>query len=155
MIRMLTVVAAAALLSACGAPEVAPVTPAAAVSPVTASRTVSPASQPTTQPLGIVPVDMGPPRTGRWPRVPRRRRPGLPNPAAGGTETSAEAGAQPSPKRPASGCNANDTPCVPDDNDVDGQGGPGHGPSHVRGPGQVIGSDVYGLDSDNDGIGCP
>jgi hypothetical protein len=159
MIRMLTVVAAAALPAACGAPEVAPVTPAAAVSPPTASRTVSPTSQPTTQPLGVVPVDMGPAaaqevaaraaaQAGNPPGAPPTQRQAAPKPAP-------KPVSQPSPKRPASGCNANDTPCVPDDNDVDCQGGSGHGPSHVRGPVQVIGSDAYGLDPDSDGIGCP
>jgi hypothetical protein len=46
---MLAVVPAALLLGACGAPEAVPVAPAAAVSPASA-----------TQPLGLVPVDMGP-----------------------------------------------------------------------------------------------
>ena len=52
---MLTVVLAALLLVACGAPEAVPVAPAAAVSPATATSTAS-----ATQPLGLVPVDMGP-----------------------------------------------------------------------------------------------
>ena len=65
---------------------------------------------------------------------------------------------KPAPKPPASspagGCNANYSPCVPNDSDVDCQGGSGNGPSYVRGPVQVVGSDVYGLDSDDDGVGC-
>lgn len=45
--------------------------------------------------------------------------------------------------------------CVPNDPvDVDCAGGSGNGPSYVRGPVQVIGSDVYRLDTDHDGIGC-
>ena len=55
MRRMLAVVPAALLLGACGAPEAVPVAPAAAVSPATAAPTAS-----ATQPLGLVPVDMGP-----------------------------------------------------------------------------------------------
>jgi hypothetical protein len=53
------------------------------------------------------------------------------------------------------GCNPNYTPCVPNDPvDVDCAGGSGDGPSYVRGPVRVIGTDVYGLDRDGDGIGC-
>jgi hypothetical protein len=44
--------------------------------------------------------------------------------------------------------------CVPVASDVDCAGGSGNGPAYVRGPVQVVGTDVYGLDSDNDGIGC-
>lgn len=53
------------------------------------------------------------------------------------------------------GCDSNYTPCVPIDSDVDCAGGSGNGPSYVSGPVTVIGTDVYGLDgNDNDGIGC-
>jgi hypothetical protein len=63
---------------------------------------------------------------------------------------------KPAPKAaPASGCNPNYSPCVPNDPvDVDCQGGSGNGPSYVKGPVTVTGSDVYGLDADHDGIGC-
>jgi resuscitation-promoting factor RpfB len=44
--------------------------------------------------------------------------------------------------------------CVPIASDVDCAGGSGNGPAYVRGPVQVVGTDVYGLDSDSDGIGC-
>ncbi len=44
--------------------------------------------------------------------------------------------------------------CVPIASDVDCAGGSGNGPAYVRGPVYVIGYDVYGLDRDNDGIGC-
>ncbi|MEV7660479.1 hypothetical protein [Paenarthrobacter sp. NPDC089316] len=44
--------------------------------------------------------------------------------------------------------------CVPIDSDVDCSSGKGNGPSYVRGPVTVIGSDIYGLDNDHDGIGC-
>jgi hypothetical protein len=195
MIRLLTVVSAAALLAACSAPEVAPVAPAAAVSPATASRTASTAPRPTsqpTQPLGVVPVDMGstaaqeiaagaarqagnPPGSSATPRqaapkpapvvqpalkpAPMPAAQPAPKPAAQpapepAPQLAAQPAPQPSPQQPASGCNANYTPCVPDDSDVDCAGGSGNGPSYVHGPVQVIGSDVYGLDSDDDGIGC-
>jgi hypothetical protein len=44
--------------------------------------------------------------------------------------------------------------CVPIASDVDCAGGSGNGPAYVRGPVTVIGSDIYKLDSDHDGIGC-
>ena len=44
--------------------------------------------------------------------------------------------------------------CVPIASDVDCAGGGGNGPAYVSGPVKVIGSDIYGLDSDHDGIGC-
>jgi hypothetical protein len=54
-----------------------------------------------------------------------------------------------------SGCDPNyGGGCVPIDSDVDCAGGSGNGPSYVKGPVTVIGSDIYDLDRDNDGIGC-
>ena len=44
--------------------------------------------------------------------------------------------------------------CVPIASDVDCAGGSGNGPAYVQGPVQVVGTDIYGLDSDDDGIGC-
>jgi hypothetical protein len=52
------------------------------------------------------------------------------------------------------GCDPNYTPCVPIASDVDCAGGSGNGPAYVEGPVTVIGSDIYGLDRDNNGIGC-
>lgn len=54
------------------------------------------------------------------------------------------------------GCHSAYVDCVPIDSDVDCAGGSGNGPSYVRGPIRVktIGIDPYGLDRDNDGIGC-
>jgi hypothetical protein len=54
-----------------------------------------------------------------------------------------------------SGCDPNYSgACVPIASDVDCSGGSGNGPEYVRGPVTVIGQDIYGLDNDNDGIGC-
>ncbi|WP_281452782.1 hypothetical protein [Paenarthrobacter nitroguajacolicus] len=60
------------------------------------------------------------------------------------------------PAAPAqSGCDPNYAgACVPIDSDVDCSSGKGNGPSYVRGPVTVIGSDIYGLDNNHDGIGC-
>lgn len=44
--------------------------------------------------------------------------------------------------------------CVPIASDVDCAGGSGNGPAYVQGPVQVVRTDIYGLDSDGDGIGC-
>jgi hypothetical protein len=44
---------------------------------------------------------------------------------------------------------------VPNDPvDVDCPQGGGNGPSYAPGEVRVIGTDVYGLDADHDGIGC-
>lgn len=60
----------------------------------------------------------------------------------------------PPPPPPAPSCDANYTGCVPIASDVDCAGGSGNGPAYVNGPVQVIGTDIYDLDSDNDGVGC-
>lgn len=63
---------------------------------------------------------------------------------------------QPEPEPEADGkCDPNYSGgCVPIDSDVDCAGGSGNGPSYAVGPVRVVGADIYGLDSDNDGIGC-
>jgi resuscitation-promoting factor RpfB len=61
---------------------------------------------------------------------------------------------QPTPA-PGSGCDPNYSgACVPIASDVDCKGGSGNGPAYVQGPVRVVRSDIYGLDSDGDGIGC-
>ena len=44
--------------------------------------------------------------------------------------------------------------CVPIASDVDCASGSGNGPAYVSGPVRVIGTDIYDLDRDGDGIGC-
>ena len=51
-------------------------------------------------------------------------------------------------------CDPNYDPCVPIASDVDCAGGSGNGPAYVVGPVRVIGTDVYRLDADHNGIGC-
>ncbi|TDC24631.1 hypothetical protein E1261_25735 [Kribbella albertanoniae] len=53
-----------------------------------------------------------------------------------------------------SGCDPNYSGCVPIASDVDCAGGSGNGPEYADGPVTVTGSDIYGLDSDDDGIAC-
>jgi hypothetical protein len=56
---------------------------------------------------------------------------------------------------PGSGCDDNYSgACVPIASDVDCAGGSGNGPEYVDGPVKVVGTDVYDLDRDGDGIGC-
>ena len=57
--------------------------------------------------------------------------------------------------RPAGSCDPNYTgACVPIASDVDCAGGSGNGPAYVTGPVHVVGTDVYELDRDRDGVGC-
>jgi hypothetical protein len=44
--------------------------------------------------------------------------------------------------------------CLANTSDVDCAGGSGDGPVYTRGPVLILGADPYGLDADNDGIGC-
>jgi hypothetical protein len=60
----------------------------------------------------------------------------------------------PPPAAAGGGCSPNYSGCVPIASDVDCAGGSGNGPAYTSGPVTVIGSDIYGLDADNDGIGC-
>ena len=53
------------------------------------------------------------------------------------------------------GCDPNYTgACVPIASDVDCLSGKGNGPAYVRGRVTVVGTDIYDLDRDGDGIGC-
>jgi hypothetical protein len=60
----------------------------------------------------------------------------------------------PTPPGPTPQCDPNYSGCVPIASDVDCAGGSGNGPAYVRGPIRVIGTDIYGLDADHDGIAC-
>lgn len=44
--------------------------------------------------------------------------------------------------------------CVPIARDVDCAGGSGNGPAYVQGPVTVVGTDIYDLDRNGDGVGC-
>jgi hypothetical protein len=67
--------------------------------------------------------------------------------------------APPAPPAPPAAAPSNCDPnysgaCVPIAPDVDCAGGNGNGPAYVQGPVTVTGSDIYRLDSNNDGVGC-
>jgi hypothetical protein len=49
-------------------------------------------------------------------------------------------------------CDPNYSGCVPIASDVDCAGGTGNGPAYVDGPVDVIGTDIYELDRDHDGV---
>lgn len=51
-------------------------------------------------------------------------------------------------------CDPNYSGCVPIASDVDCAGGSGNGPAYANGPIDVIGSDIYDLDRDHDGVAC-
>ena len=71
-----------------------------------------------------------------------------------GTKVVAAPKPQPAPN-PGPSCDPNYSgACVPIASDVDCLGGSGNGPAYVQGPVYVIGTDIYGLDTDHDGIGC-
>lgn len=51
-------------------------------------------------------------------------------------------------------CKKGYKPCLHPASDYDCAGGSGDGPKYVYGTVKVTGSDPYGLDADNDGVGC-
>jgi len=105
--------------------------------------TTTTALPPTTAPPTTVPPTTTPPPTAP------------PTTAAPAPSTTAAPLPQPPPEpAPPSGCDPNYSGCVPIASDVDCEGGSGDGPAYATGPVQVIGTDIYGLDSDNDGVGC-
>jgi hypothetical protein len=62
---------------------------------------------------------------------------------------------EPAPAPASNGCDSNYADaCVPIASDVDCAGGSGNGPAYVVGPVRIIGSDIYDLDRDGDGIAC-
>ena len=55
----------------------------------------------------------------------------------------------------ASDCDSNyEGACVPIASDVDCAGGSGNGPEYVSGPVYVVGTDIYELDREGDGVAC-
>lgn len=72
-----------------------------------------------------------------------------------GTRVPPPVAAAPEPEPENNGCDSNYADaCVPIAEDVDCAGGSGNGPAYVQGPVRIIGSDIYDLDNDTDGIAC-
>jgi hypothetical protein len=120
--------------------------PQTASSPAAATPTE--AAAPTSDPATAAPATTAAPTTPPVTTAPATKAPTTKPP------TKAPTTKAPTTK-PAGSCNPNYSPCVPNDPvDVDCKGGSGNGPSYVQGPVRVIGSDVYDLDRDGNGIGC-
>lgn len=79
-----------------------------------------------------------------------------PAPAPAPVAEAAPVPAAPVPLAPQpGGCDPNYADaCVPIASDVDCAGGSGDGPAYVQGPVRIVGSDIYDLDRDGDGIAC-
>ncbi|WP_235497138.1 G5 domain-containing protein [Agreia sp. Leaf283] len=72
-----------------------------------------------------------------------------------GTRVPPPPAPEPAPVADGGGCDSNYSgPCVPIASDVDCAGGSGNGPAYVAGPVFVVGSDIYDLDRDGDGVAC-
>ncbi|MFC4947019.1 hypothetical protein [Pseudonocardia sp. GCM10023141] len=148
---------AAATSSATATPTPTPEPPAVAapeVPPAVAAPDTKPVSR--AQPPVAAPQAAPKPTVAQPPvaQPPVAQPPVAQPPAAKPPAVAPPAPKPPAAAPPASGCNSNYSGCVPIASDVDCQGGSGNGPAYVKGPVNVIGTDVYGLDSDNDGIGC-
>ena len=132
-----------AALSGDPKPDSPPHNAAAATTPVTSPpATDEPASLaiPSSSPSAAVP----PPQSSPSPKP---------------TPKQSTAKASPTPQKttssPKPSCDPNYAgACVPIASDVDCGGGSGNGPAYFYGTAQVVGSDVYDLDRDNDGTAC-
>lgn len=61
----------------------------------------------------------------------------------------------PAKPAPSASCDPNYSgACVPIASDVDCGGGSGNGPAYLYGTARVVGTDIYGLDRDGDGLAC-
>jgi hypothetical protein len=161
--RLLTASAAVLLASACGTS-----TPPAGLAAVPVERVGATTAPTTPAPTTVPAVEVDAAATdaaasdaaasgGAAVSAPEQTvvRATAPRPVAPRPVAQQPAAPKPAKSAPAGGCNPNYTPCVPNDPvDVDCQGGSGNGPSYVKGPVTVTGTDVYGLDADKNGIGC-
>ncbi len=118
--------------------------PTTAAAPTTAAPTTT---TPTTVLTTAAPTTAAPTTAAPTTAAPTTAAPttAAPTTAAPTTTSTAPSG----PK-----CDPNYSGCVPIASDVDCAGGSGDGPAYVQGPINVIGTDIYGLDRDNDGIAC-
>jgi len=140
--------------------DVAPAPPANAAAPAAIATPVPPTATPvppTATPIPPTATPVPPPTP-----VPPTATPVPPPPptAVPPTSTPVPATATPVPPpptpvpQPSQSCTPGYSPCIPPASDVDCAGGSGNGPEYVQGPVYVTGPDIYGLDRDNDGVGC-
>ncbi|MEU6644734.1 excalibur calcium-binding domain-containing protein [Saccharomonospora sp. NPDC046836] len=134
--------------------------PSSTAADLTTATTTRP---PTTQPSSTRPTTTTPPPTTTTttvapaappPPAPRTTtRPPAPQPPPPPAPPEPEPAPEPEPE-PEPQCDPNYSGCVPVASDVDCAGGSGDGPAYVTGPIRVIGTDIYDLDRDGDGIAC-
>lgn len=148
----LLIAVAAGIDSRSTAPEV----PVVVAAPASTTRSAPPSTS--TGPTTTGPSTVAAPTPSDVPDLPDVTEAPVAVPPAAATrapEPAPERRAEPEPEAAgSSGCDANYGGCVPVANDVDCEGGSGNGPAYVAGPVRVTGSDVYGLDADDDGVGC-
>jgi hypothetical protein len=156
---LVVIAASAAVLGGCAAPESTP-TQDSGVSATLELPSPAPSTalEPTFEmPIAPPPAPALPPAPqppAPQPPAPRPPAPVLPPDPPAPPPAPAPAPRQ-APAAASSDCDPNYTgACVPIASDVDCAGGSGNGPAYVSGPVRVVGNDVYGLDSDGDGVGC-
>lgn len=145
--------------SATPAPVVVPAqaeTPRARTTTPTPTKRAAPAPQPLAAPVvkatpkTTAPKTTTPKTTTPKPTTEKQK----PKPTTTTKTTTSKTTTTKASAKPSGGCDSNYSGCVPVASDVDCEGGSGNGPAYVAGPVRVIGSDVYGLDADKDGVGC-
>jgi hypothetical protein len=163
--RLCLIAAAAFTLvvaSGCGgaaAPAVQPLAAAATSAAPTTAETTTAAPTSTAPPVAAPVARQQAPVPPPHPVPPQVRPLVQPQPAPKVEQAPAPA-PKPEPKpvakpAPSGGdCDPNYSGCVPIAGDVDCEGGSGDGPAYARGPVDVTGTDIYDLDSDNDGTAC-
>ena len=130
-------------------PATATIEPAPAATPTFAS--VSDPSTTTIPPTTTMPATV--PTTTAAPATTTTTTPPPPPPPPPTTTAPTTAAVLPPIQQ--SDCDPNyEGACVPIASDVDCLGGSGNGPAFVDGPVYVVGRDIYGLDGDDDGVGC-
>jgi hypothetical protein len=107
--------------------------------PVPPPHPVSPQVRPLVQPQSAPKVEQAPPP------APKAEPKPAPKPEPKPVAKPAPSGGD---------CDPNYSGCVPIASDVDCAGGSGNGPAYADGPVRVTGSDIYDLDSDDDGTAC-
>jgi hypothetical protein len=136
------------------APESSIVSTTAAPTTVAASTTVASTTVPTTVPPTVAPTTAAPSARTVAPLPKPKPRPApkpVPKPAPKPAPSPA-----PKPAPAPSTCDPNYAgQCLKDGiGDYDCSSGSGNGPNYVYGTVRVVGSDPFGLDRDDDGLGC-
>jgi hypothetical protein len=128
--------------------------PSSAASPTTTTTTSTSTTTTTTPPPTTTETTPPPVTTEAAPAPPAPAPTQAPVTTTRRTTIAPPPPPKPAPTTAASQCDENYSGCVPIASDVDCQGGSGNGPAYVRGPIRVIGSDIYDLDRDGDGVAC-